>query len=140
VERGAPYGLAVLDMQMPGMDGMQLARHISEDPAIAPTRLILLTSIGQRGDGDEARRAGIEVYLTKPVRQSELHDAIAAVIGTHRENSADGHSLVTRHTLREMHTSHRAHLLLADNLVNHKVAARIVEKLGYRVDVAQNGL
>jgi signal transduction histidine kinase/PleD family two-component response regulator/HPt (histidine-containing phosphotransfer) domain-containing protein len=137
----APYGLAILDMQMPGMDGMQLARHISEDPDIAPTRMILLTSIGQRGDGDEARRAGIEACLTKPVRQSELYNAIATVMGAPEAAGEEGAPLVTRHTLREMQTEHRPHLLLAeDNPVNQKVAAKMLERLGYRVDVAQNGL
>jgi signal transduction histidine kinase/DNA-binding response OmpR family regulator len=138
---GSPYGLAILDMQMPGMDGMQLARHISDDPSIAPTRLVLLTSIGQRGDSDEARRAGVEAYLTKPARQSELYDAIATVMGTPEEEAEEGAPLVTRHTLREMNTAHRPHVLLAeDNPVNQKVAARMLERLGYRVDVAQNGL
>jgi CheY-like chemotaxis protein len=137
---GAPYGLAILDMQMPGMDGMQLARHISHDPAIAPTRLVLLTSIGQRGDSDDARRAGIEAYLTKPARQSELYDAIATVMGAPETAGEDDAPLVTRHTLREMNTAHRPHLLLAeDNPVNQKVAARMLERLGYRVDVAHNG-
>ena len=139
--RGEPYGLAILDMQMPGMDGMELAQRVSDDPAIAPTRMVLLTSIGQRGDGDEARRAGIEAYLTKPVRQSELYDAIATVMGSPNPAGEDGAPLVTRHTLREMSTEHRPHLLLAeDNPVNQKVAARMLERLGYRVDVAQNGL
>ena len=138
---GSPYGLAVLDMQMPGMDGMQLAQQVSDDPDIAPTRTILLTSIGQRGDGDEARRAGIEVYLTKPVRQSELYDAIATVMGSPDPAGDEDTPLVTRHTLREMNTEHRPHLLLAeDNPVNQKVAAAMLERLGYRVDVAQNGL
>jgi CheY-like chemotaxis protein len=128
-------------MQMPGMDGMQLARHISDDPSIAQTRLVLLTSIGQRGDSDDARRGGIEAYLTKPARQSELYDAIATVMGTPEEAGEEGAPLVTRHTLREMNTAHRPHLLLAeDNPVNQKVAARMLERLGYRVDVAQNGL
>ena len=139
--RGAPYGLAILDMQMPGMDGMQLAQRVSDDSAIAPTRMVLLTSIGQRGDGDDARRAGIEAYLTKPVRQSELYDAIATVMGSRDPAGEDRVPLVTRHTLREMNTEHRPHLLLAeDNPVNQKVAARMLERLGYRVDVAQNGL
>ena len=138
---GDPYGLAILDMQMPGIDGMELARRVSDDPAIARTRMVLLTSIGQRGDGDEARLAGIEAYLTKPVRQSELYDAIATVMGTPEAQEAEDARLVTRHTLREMQTGHRAHLLLAeDNPVNQKVAARMLERLGYRVDVAQNGL
>ncbi len=140
--RGEPYGLAILGMQMPGMDGMQLARHISDDPSIAPTRMVLLTSIGQRGDSDDARRAGIDAYLTKPVRQSELHDAIATVMSTPEEEAAEeGAPLVTRHTLREMQAGHRAHLLLAeDNPVNQKVAAKMLERLGYRVEVANNGL
>ncbi len=141
VGRDEPYGLAILDMQMPGMDGIELAQRISDDPAIADVRMILLTSIGQRGDGDGARRAGVEAYLTKPVRQSELYDAIATVIGSPDPAGEDGAPLVTRHTLREMSTEHRPHLLLAeDNPVNQKVAARMLERLGYRVDVAQNGL
>jgi two-component system sensor histidine kinase/response regulator len=103
--------------------------------------MVLLTSMGQRGDGDEAMQAGIEAYLTKPVRQSELYDAIATVMGTSEAAGEKGASLVTRHTLREMNTGHRPHLLLAeDNPVNQKVAARMLERLGYRVDVAQNGL
>ncbi|HEV2742728.1 MAG TPA: response regulator, partial [Rubrobacter sp.] len=137
----APYDLAILDMQMPGMDGIQLARRIGEDPSISPTRLVLLTSTGRRSDSDEARRAGIEAYLTKPVRQSELYDAIATVVGASGEAREEDAPLVTRHTLREMNTAHRPHLLLAeDNPVNQKVAARMLEKLGYRVDVAGNGL
>jgi CheY-like chemotaxis protein len=138
--RGAPYDLAILDMQMPGMDGMQLAQRISDDPAIAPTRLVLLTSIGQRGHSDAARRAGIEAYLTKPARQSELYDALATVMGLPEAAGEDDAPLLTRHTLREMNTAHRPHLLLAeDNPVNQKVAARMLERLGYRVDVAHNG-
>ena len=138
---GDPYGLAIVDMQMPGMDGMQLAQRVSDDPDIAPTRMVLLTSIGKRGDGDEARRAGIEAYLTKPVRQSELYDAIATVMGSSDPAGGPDAPLITRHTLREMNTEHRPHLLLAeDNPVNQKVAATILERLGYRVDVAQNGL
>jgi len=138
--RGAPYDLAILDMQMPGMDGMQLAQRISDDPAIAPTRLVLLTSIGQRGHSDAARRAGIEAYLTKPARQSELYDALATVMGLPEAAGEDDAPLLTRHTLREMNPAHRPHLLLAeDNPVNQKVAARMLERLGYRVDVAHNG-
>ena len=82
----APYGLAVLDMQMPEMDGMDLAQRVSGDPAIADLRVILLTSIGQRGDGDEARRAGIEAYLTKPVRQSALDEVLGRWVS--REDGA----------------------------------------------------
>ncbi|QIN81618.1 PAS domain S-box protein [Rubrobacter tropicus] len=138
--RGDSYDLAILDMQMPGMDGMELARKIKEDPTLSPTRLILLTSVGQRGDGEEARDAGIHAYLTKPVRQSDLHGALAAVMGGVREPDQKEARLVTRHTLREERTGNRARLLLAeDNPVNQKVAVRMLENIGYRVDVARNG-
>ncbi len=141
-EGGDPYEVAVLDMQMPGMDGMQLARAIKADPAISATRLVLLTSMGKRGDGEEARQAGIEAYLTKPVRQSELYDALAAVMGTPAEDAAtEEPDLVTRHSLREKRAGSNAPLLVAeDNPVNQKVAVRMLENLGYRVDVAGDGL
>ena len=76
-ESGEAYDLAVLDMQMPDMDGIQLARAISSEPAISSTRLVLLTSIGININ-ETARMAGVEVVLNKPVRQSQLYDALEA--------------------------------------------------------------
>jgi two-component system sensor histidine kinase/response regulator len=142
-EAGEPYEVAVLDMQMLGMDGMQLALRIKSDPLIAPTRLVLLTSMGQRGDGEEAHQVGIDAYLTKPARQSELYDAIATVMGISAQATTAGEKpeLVTMHYLREKRAVSSAPLLVAeDNPVNQKVAVRMLENLGYRVDVAPNGL
>ncbi len=135
---GHPYDLVILDMQMPGMDGMQLARRAGADRVAEGTRLILLTSMGYRGEGDEARRSGIDAYLTKPVRQSDLYEVISTVMGSRPEGEP---GLVTRHTLRERRPRTSARMLLAeDNPVNQKVAVRMLEKLGYRVDVASDGL
>ena len=148
--RGEPYDVAIVDMQMDGMDGMELARRIKADPAIAPTRLILLSSLTLRGQTEEARRAGFSAYLTKPVRQSKLFDAIATTVGPPAD--ADGRpgrgeaTIVTRRSLEEARARSRerhdgGHVLVAeDNQVNQKVAVRMLEKLGYRVDVAANGL
>ncbi len=144
-ERGKPYDLAILDMHMPKMDGLTLASIIKGDPAIGSTRLVLLTSLGRRGDSEEARRVGIEAYLTKPVRQSQLHDALATLMGSPADvvsaPSPAEAPLITRHSLKEEKARSRARLLLAeDNAVNQKVAVRMLEKLGYRVDVAADGL
>jgi two-component system, sensor histidine kinase and response regulator len=78
---GDPYDLAILDMQMPDMDGLQLARHMKADPDLSRMRLVLLTSIGL-DIGQEAREAGIDAVLPKPVRQSRLYDTVATVMGT----------------------------------------------------------
>ncbi|HEX6710471.1 MAG TPA: PAS domain S-box protein [Rubrobacter sp.] len=138
---GDPYDVAILDMQMPGMDGMRLARTIKEDSSIDSTRLILLTSLGMRGDAGKARRTGVGAYLTKPVRQSHLYYAIATVMGSEEEIDEGEAPLVTRHTIGEERARVRARLLLAeDNAVNQKVAVKMLESLGYRVDVAANGL
>ena len=139
---GEPYDLAILDMQMPKMDGLELAHAIKQDPDISSTRLVLLTSMGQRGDGEEARKAGIEAYLTKPIRQVQLYDVLSMVMGSSEAApSPEGdRPLVTAHTLKEAEARTRARLLLVeDNEVNQKVAARTLEKLGYRVDVADDG-
>jgi CheY-like chemotaxis protein/HPt (histidine-containing phosphotransfer) domain-containing protein len=143
--RGEPHELAILDMQMPGMNGIQLARAIKADPALQSTRLVMLTSIGQGGESEEASQAGVKAYLTKPVRQSELRDALKAVVGSQTEEDsaparAATQGLVTRHSLAERQAAVRAHLLVAeDNPVNQKVALRMLQKLGYRVDVVDDG-
>ncbi|MGB3681618.1 MAG: PAS domain S-box protein [Rubrobacteraceae bacterium] len=142
-ESGEPYDLALLDMQMPNMDGLELARTIKGDRRISGTRLVLVTSMGQRGDGEEARRVGIEAYLTKPVRQAQLYEMLSIVMGSEEikaESPDEGRPLVTTHTLKEAEAHTKARLLLAeDNAVNQKVAVRTLEKLGYRVDVADDG-
>ena len=135
---GQPYDLALLDLQMPGMDGMELARRIKDDPDISRTRLVLLTSMGRRGEGEEARQSGIGAYLTKPMRQSELYDVLATVMG--EATPGEETRLVTRHSLRERKASGRARVLVAeDNPVNQKVAVRMLESLGYLADVAGDG-
>jgi len=79
--RGTPYELAILDMMMPGMDGLQLARAIRGSPELPTMGLLLLTSVGGQGEPDEARRAGVDAYLTKPIRQAQLLDALVSMLG-----------------------------------------------------------
>jgi PAS domain S-box-containing protein len=139
---GEPFPIAVLDYHMPDMDGVELARAIKDDPLVASVRLVLLTSAGERGDARLAREAGIDAFLTKPVRVSALHDALAAAMGVP--------TVATKHTgaasvggcgPAEGEARGQAHILVVeDNVVNQKVAARMLETLGHRVDVAANGL
>jgi len=141
--RGKSFDLAILDLMMPEMDGFELARIIKGDPSIASVNLIMLTSFGERGDGATAREIGIAVYLTKPVRQSQIFDSIASVMSvaapsleTHAVNSA----LVTKHSVREAKLMSSLRILVAeDNIVNQKVALRQLQKLGYRADAVANG-
>jgi len=136
---GDAFALAVLDYNMPGMDGMELARAIRADPALAGVHLVMLTSSGRRGDAGAAHRAGIEAFLTKPVRQASLYDCLATVLG--RGGPDEKAPIVTRYSLDEANARSRGHLLVVeDNVVNQKVASRMLEKLGYRVDLAANGL
>ena len=137
--RGEPYDLAILDMQMPDMDGIELATTIKNDHAISETQLILLTSIGDRGHAEEARRSGIEAYLTKPVRQSELYDAIATVMSKAEVASEEQAPPITRDHMEEARAEARV-LVAEDNPVNQRVAVRMLERLGYQVDLVANGL
>jgi CheY-like chemotaxis protein/HPt (histidine-containing phosphotransfer) domain-containing protein len=121
------------------MDGLALGRAIKEHPSLAGVRLVLLTSFGQRGHGAEAARIGMAAYLTKPVDEADLYDCLVEVLG--EGTRAKGTHLVTRHSLRELRPRVAARVLVAeDNEVNQKVAVRILEKLGYTVEVAEDGL
>jgi PAS domain S-box-containing protein len=143
--RGQPFEVALLDLHMQEMDGFELARAVKSDPAVAPVRLVLMPSYGQRGDAQVASEAGVSAYLMKPVKQSQLFDCLTMVMGGDHAAAADAApapaQLVTRHTLDETKLSSRARILIAeDNPVNQKVAALQVEKLRYRADVVSNGV
>lgn len=134
---GSPYQVAILDYHMPEMDGMELARRIKADPALCPVQLVILTALGERGQGAEAHQIGVAAYLTKPVRYQQLYECLGMVLGRGNAPSAP---LITRYTLAENHTQARLPILLAeDNMINQKVVVLMLKKLGYRVDVAADG-
>ena len=109
----------------------------SRNPAIAGAIVVMLTSAGQPGDAARCRESGIAAYLSKPIKRSELHDAIVLALGV-QSGDSDRPALVTRHSLREArHTGHI--LLVEDNSVNQLVARRLLEKRGHTVVVANNG-
>ena len=139
---GDPFQVAVLDMHMPGMDGEMLGTAIKKDEVARATALIMMTSGAIRGDAARMERIGFAAYLVKPVRQSQFFDCLATVAGrkARTKTTADSPTpIITRHTLAE-HAKQRLHILLAeDNLVNQKVALKVLEKLGFRADVVGNG-
>jgi two-component system, sensor histidine kinase and response regulator len=135
---GAPYSVVIVDLNRPGTDGLAFARAVREQPAHAEARVVLLTSVGLVGQGAEAARAGLSGYLTKPVRPDDLRDCLLAALGRAAGGGAEG--LVTRHTIKEARRRRAARVLVVeDDEVNQKVAARILESLGYRADIAVNG-
>ena len=133
----APYDLAILDVQMPDMDGFQLATAVRGERALARTRLLMLTSAGQRGDGERCRELGIRGYLTKPISRSDLLEALGTVLAGSAEDVGTT-QVVTRHTIVESRRSLRV-LLAEDNPVNQQVAVAMLVKRGHEVHVAGNG-
>ena len=145
VAEGDPYKVAVLDMCMPEIDGEELAIQIKADPQLAATGLVMMTSVGARGDAARMEKVGFSAYLVKPVRQSHFYDCLAAVVGpdaparSAEQRPAVPQRIITRHTLAER-ARRRARILLAeDNPVTQKVALKALEKLGYNADVANDG-
>ncbi len=140
VEQGEPYRIALLDMQMPGMDGAELSRRIKGHRELCKTQLIMMTSVAERGDAARFSALGFAGYLTKPLRQSHLRDCIAMVVGRdHSPDTAAAAALITRHTISEAQKRRVRILLAEDNTTNQLVAVKLLEKLGYRADVAANG-
>ena len=135
-KHGSPYDLAILDVQMPDRDGFELATEIRADPSVAATRLLMLTSAGQRGDGERCRTLGIEAYLTKPASRADLIEALGAVFAGAAAGSAPG--FVTRHSIAESRPTLRI-LLAEDNPMNQEVATAMLLSRGHVVDVVSNG-
>ncbi len=138
-QAGRAIDAALVDIQLPGMSGLALITHMKDDPLLRDIPVILLTSVGRRGDGKAAQDAGAAAYLTKPIRERQLADCIRLVLAQPRQTDHRP-PLITRHTLSEATAQTRHHLLVVDdNLINQKVAVKMLEKLGCRVDVASNG-
>ena len=146
VNNGDPFRIALLDHEMPGMNGHDFGRFIKADPLLQSTILIMVTSLARRGDAALFQQVGFAAFLAKPVRQNLLHDCIALVLGKAEEPSEELSAsegcgfIVTRHTIAET-PGYSARILLAeDNIINQKVAQSILNKLGYKSDVVANGL
>ncbi len=131
-----PYHVVLLDMQMPGMDGEQTARAIKSDPGVKDVKVIILTSMGQRGDAARLESLGCSAYLLKPVKQQMLFDAIVAVLNKEEDNEP---GLITRHVLSEQRKLGLRILLAEDNPINQKLAIVLLQKAGYSVDAVENG-
>jgi CheY-like chemotaxis protein len=140
-EAGHPFAVALLDHQMPHCDGAELGRKIIADERLKSTRLILLTSSGQRGDGPQFAEMGFAGYLLKPVAQRDLVDCLLIVLAAKAEEwHCQTQPIVTRHDLRALRAREKQCVLVADdNGVNQRVALRMLEKLGYQAEVANNG-
>lgn len=136
LENGEVFDVAILDMHMPEMDGVQLAKHIHEIKVKTP--LVLFSSIGKRDVGDNMNL--FSAYLSKPIKQSQLFDTLVSLFISPDEDE----KYATTERFKpdpQMGSRHPLRILLAeDNLVNQKLALKLLEQMGYRADVASNGI
>lgn len=138
-EAKEPFGLILMDMHMPQMDGFGLVERIRKRPELSTATIMMLTSAGHRGDGQRCKELGVSAYLLKPIRQSELREAIARVLGAREQTGAI--PLVTRYSLADAQEPGASLQILVaeDNTVNQLLVRRMLEKRGHRVMVVNNG-
>jgi CheY-like chemotaxis protein len=139
-ESNQPFRLILTDMHMPKMDGFGLVEEVKRHHGLSMSTIMMLTSGGQRGDAARCGELGISAYLLKPVRKSELREAITRVLGVKQQSGAT--RMITRYSINGESESRKSlNILLAeDNAVNQKLAIGLLEKRGHRVTVACNGL
>jgi len=131
-----PFALALIDHQMPGMDGLMLASRIRTDSRHAATRLVMLTSLARPGDAERARRAGISAHVTKPVKHSALLDTLLNLFESSggRSRPRVGTRTASSDSIRPLRV-----LVTEDNPANQKLVATLLRKRGYDVATASNG-
>ena len=149
---GEPFQIALLDMQMPGMSGFALTEEIKRDPVLATTQLIIMHTVGRRGSSSSWAEAGINGYVTKPVKQSALFDAIMDAVAVPsgprlgvnvpKQQTFKTTTELSRLMMRPVAAPRMSNfrvLLAEDNMVNQKVALRQLLNLGFRADAVANG-
>ncbi|HYL86202.1 MAG TPA: response regulator [Candidatus Angelobacter sp.] len=139
LEAKEPFDLILTDSHMPEMDGFALIESIRKRPEFSAATIMMLTSAGHRGEAARCRQLGVAAYLLKPIRQNELREAIAQVLGASKE--AGRIPLVTRYSVQDAGEPREPSrvLIAEDNLVNQRLAARLLEKRGHVVTLAGNG-
>jgi PAS domain S-box-containing protein len=144
LDESDPFRLAVIDMQMPGMNGEVLGRTIKADQRLASTRMVMLTSLGARGDARRLEEIGFAAYATKPIRHQDLKGVLSLALRERDGAEPTPRPIATRHTAREMlnrFAGRKARILLAeDNITNQQVALGILRKLGLSADAVANGV
>ncbi|MBF0398863.1 MAG: response regulator, partial [Desulfobacterales bacterium] len=136
-DKGVPFKIALIDMKMPGMDGETLGRKIKGEETLKNTIMIMQTSIGYRGDAVRDQEIGFAAYFTKPIIPNILFQCLTTVLSNEKEKIKQ--PIITRYTLQEKKRQDVKILLVEDNLVNQKLALKLLQKFGYAADAAENG-
>jgi signal transduction histidine kinase/DNA-binding response OmpR family regulator len=133
--QGQPYSIAMLDMQLPEMDGVQLGTEIKSDNTLADTHLILLTSQGQLGDAQKYKEAIFDAYLSKPLNQSILYNTLLQL----SDNTTDSQQVVTANSVGKLPEFNARVLVVEDNITNQMVAQGMLKNFGIKVELVANG-
>ncbi len=137
---GDPFGIALIDMLMPGMDGLSLAQAIKADAVLNGARVVMLSSMGASPSPDELHSAGIAAYLSKPAKQSALYNCMFEAVTARHSSLATKAMPVAAQGGPSFMRRHFRVLVVEDNSVNQMVALLQLKKLGYEADVVGNGL
>ncbi len=135
-----PFVIAIIDREMPGMDGETLGRKVKENDALRGTSLVMMTSSGSRGDAARVEKIGFSAYLTKPIMESRLRECLALLLAPEfQAEGAERKPFLTRHTVEEERKRRVRILVAEDNLTTRKLALRILSNMGYRADAVPDG-
>lgn len=134
-----PFRIALVDFQMPEMDGVEFGRRVRATSAFNPLALVMVPSAPQKGDATRLRAAGFDAYLPKPMRRGELKGCIDAILRRSRSGGAPRDRLITKYTVAEEIRKGGNVLVVEDSTVNQKVARRMIDRLGLHCDIADTG-
>ena len=141
-DRGKPFRVVLLDSRMPGISGDEVAKSVSGRPHMSDTRLVMLTSLFRRRSASSLAETGLSAYLTKPVKRSNLRTCLVEMISDRPvEEGGRPATVLTERTLVDAAANVRTRILIVeDNLVNQRLAVLLLQKVGYRCEVANNGV